>query len=275
MSARSVTRGRASMDTGDTATRTDASADVQKSLALGYLAMLPLFIAYELAQPHIDARNTAEVFLCLPWAGLAPHVESVRRGVLALIAVIALWRAFDDTLGLAPRLLRIVLEGIVASALFGPLLLLALAALGAEPPRAALLVEPAWSQARLSLAGLLCGGAAYEELVFRVGLVGLCFLFTKRLVALFGADARVGRAVSEGLAVVAAGLMFAASHLELFTEVFGAGGEEFDRHVFTWRALAGMLLSALFRWRGPGVAAWTHAFFNLAVMIGAGPGAFL
>ena len=36
-------------------------------------------------------------------------------------------------------------------------------------------------------------------------------------------------------------------------------------------ALAGILLGLLFRWRGPGVAAWSHGLFNLALLLGIDP----
>jgi hypothetical protein len=48
-------------------------------------------------------------------------------------------------------------------------------------------------------------------------------------------------------------------------------GEPFDSSTFTWRFLGGCLLGALQRWRGLGVVAWTHALFNLAMLLGAGP----
>jgi len=35
--------------------------------------------------------------------------------------------------------------------------------------------------------------------------------------------------------------------------------------------MAGMCLALLFRWRGLAACAWAHAFFNLALVLGAGP----
>jgi hypothetical protein len=35
--------------------------------------------------------------------------------------------------------------------------------------------------------------------------------------------------------------------------------------------LGGLALGLIFRWRGPGVAAWAHALFNVALWIGIDP----
>lgn len=246
-------------------------SDVQTSLALGFLAMLPLFLFYELAARHVGARNTAEVLLGLPLAPFGERADFVRRIALAAGAIVALWHTFAAALGLVPRLVRIVFEGALAAALFGPLLVLLLNLLGAEPPP----LQHASAAPDLPLAGLVCGGAAFEEVVFRVGVQSLVYLLAHRLLSALGASDRAARVTSELVAIALAGIVFAAAHLEVLTRDLGAGGEEFDPRVFTWRALAGMLLSALFRWRGPGVAAWAHALFNLALLIGAGPDVFL
>lgn len=255
----------------------DGRPDVQKSLSLGFLAMLPLLASYELASERLGARNAAELVLSLPIAPLGDRSDLVRRIALVACACVAAWRTFGSSLGLLPRVARIVLEGAVAAALLGPLLVLLLSLLGAEPPR----IAPTPDVPSLALAGLVCGGAAYEELVFRVGVQSLVYLLVFRALGAlgvpgaFGASERPARTLAEALAIAVAGFVFAAAHLAAFTAPLGSGGEPFDPHVFTWRVVAGMLLSALFRWRGPGVAAWAHALFNLALLVGAGPDAFL
>ncbi len=249
----------------------DRGERVQKSLALGFLAMLPLVVAYELATDRLATRNAAEALLSLPLAPLGDRASLARRVVLGALALFALTRTFGASIGLLPRVARIVLEGALSAALFGPILVLLLALLGADPPR----LDPVASVPTLALAGLVCGGAAFEEIVFRVGVQSLSYLLAIRSLRALGAGERPARIVSEVLSIGVAGLVFAAAHLATFLAPLGAGGEPFDPHVFTWRAVAGMLLSALFRWRGPGVAAWSHALFNLALLLGAGPDAFL
>jgi hypothetical protein len=156
---------------------------------------------------------------------------------------------------------------VAAEALLGP-------ALGA-----ARLAAPAPQATGLATAARVLGAAAYEELVFRLGLVSLCVLVAGALLRfLLGArDAarRAPSAAAVALALGAAALCFAAFHLAAFTSWLGAGGEAWNAAAFTWRALAGMLLGGLFLARGIGVAAWAHGLFNLALYLGAGPDVFL
>jgi hypothetical protein len=128
----------------------------------------------------------------------------------------------------------------------------------------------------LAWTAVLCGGAAFEELVFRLGVLSLAYLAVRRGLLALGASPRAAGLGAELAGLAVSAVVFAASHLPLVVErLAGPGGEPFDGAIFTWRVLAGILLGILFRWRGMGVAAWAHALFNLALAIGAGPEVFL
>jgi membrane protease YdiL (CAAX protease family) len=157
----------------------------------------------------------------------------------------------------------------------GPVLLVLLHPFGGLDALRGLRPPSAAEAPGLARAALLAGGAAYEELVFRMGLQGLLYLALRPTLAFWLGAERGARVGAEVLAVLLAAVVFAAAHLAVFTQVFGPGGEPFHAGVFPWRVLAGILLAVLFRWRGPGVAAWTHASFNFATSIGAGPEVFL
>jgi hypothetical protein len=112
------------------------------------------------------------------------------------------------------------------------------------PPEGAL-----WTQLALSV-----GAGLYEELVFRVLLVG-------GLVLLF-------RALMEGptqayvLAALLGAALFSGAHY------VGPLGDPFALPSFTFRFLFGLALNALFLGRGFGVAAWTHALYDVMVVTG-------
>ena len=255
----------------------DEAGRVRRGFALSYLAMLPLIGLYEAASNTKAAspRNVAEVILSLPFDTF-PNVATQARWILIAVgALAAAWITFHAELNLGARLWRIFLEGFLAAVLLGPCLLLLMHALGASPGSGALRLGPPVQVPRLAEAALVCGGSAYEEIVFRVGMQGLFCLGLRPLLAFLGAGDRWSRRLSDALALIFSALTFAAAHLSSFTRALGPGGENFDASVFTWRTLAGMFLGGLFLWRGPGVAAWTHAFFNLALFIGAGPDVFL
>lgn len=241
------------------------------SLALGFLAMAPMLAAYELALVELPnpARNTCEFLLTLPIELFG--TTWLRWLVLAVAVLAALYivrrRGARARWGVA----RIALEGGLFALLFGPLLV----ALGALLERWLPSAHLSWSMPEhappLLDALLLWGGGAWEELFFRVGVYSIAYLLGLRAVMAFGASEGFGRFCAEIGALGTSSLVFAAFHLEAFTGWIGAGGEAFDGGIFTWRVLAGILLALIFRLRGPGVAAWTHGLFNLALLIGAGP----
>jgi hypothetical protein len=47
----------------------------------------------------------------------------------------------------------------------------------------------------------------------------------------------------------------------------GAYGDPFTAQAFTFRLVAGLFFSALFVLRGFGIAAWTHALYDVSVLI--------
>jgi hypothetical protein len=100
---------------------------------------------------------------------------------------------------------------------------------------------------------LALGAGLFEELVFRVLLVGALAFVLRRLL---GAPVVAG-----AVAVVVGALLFAAAHY------VGPYGDAFTLASFTFRALAGLFFSALFVLRGFGIAAWTHALYDVIVMV--------
>jgi hypothetical protein len=169
---------------------------------------------------------------------------------------------------------RVVLEGALCAVILGPLLILLFHFSGIEHSDALKMPFPS-TVPHLSDAARLVGGSAYEEIVFRIGAQSLFFLAILRLLQFMRSSEGIARAGAEVGAVLAAACVFAAAHLAGAIGFLGRGGEAFDAAIFTWRVLAGIMLSCIFRWRGPGVAAWTHGFFNLALFLGAGPDCFL
>ncbi len=244
------------------------------SLALSFLAIVPLIVAHEWAAEADGRRivNLAAVLLALPlspFGARALEISWVLYGLLAGLSLVQLYRA---EYALLPRLARILGEGALGAIVLGPLLLflcwvLHLAGEG-SPLRMAV---PAHSPP-LATAGVLCGGAAFEEIVFRLGVLSLVYLAVRRGLSALGASPRAASLCAELLALCVSAVVFALSHLSFVVErLAGSGGESFDAAIFGWRVLAGLLLGILFRWRGMGVAAWAHALFNLALYIGAGP----
>ena len=247
-------------------TRAESGSAVP-DLGAGYLAALPLFLAYELGQGSALERAPAERIVARALAPLDGQLRWVRLGLLLVLAAIAALhcaRAGDaEERGLARRLGRQVAEGWLAGLLLGPLLVGLQAWLSSEPLAAA-------PPAARSLAACLrlMGAAPWEELLFRVGVYGALFLAARRIAAFLGLASPLARFAAELAALLGSALLFAWFHLDGAQRLLGGAGEPYHGGLFLWRVSAGILLGALFRWRGLGVAAWAHAVFNLGIALG-------
>jgi hypothetical protein len=158
------------------------------------------------------------------------HPGPLDRGVFALM--------------LAESAVYAMLLGGVVSALTSLLLAPMLsAAQGADPVRL-----PLAGQLVLSL-----GAGIYEELLFRVLLVS----------GLLALGLRLGwpRSRAVAAAVVLGALVFSAFHY------IGPMGDVFTVVSFTFRAIAGLVLSGLYVARGFGIAAWTHALYDVGLTL--------
>lgn len=98
------------------------------------------------------------------------------------------------------------------------------------------------------------GAGIYEELLFRVVLVGaLMWGFT----ALFG----MKRPAAAACAVILGALIFSAFHY------IGPYGDRLTLASFTFRAIAGVAFSLLYVTRGLGITAWTHALYDVGLTL--------
>ncbi|HEX7919088.1 MAG TPA: CPBP family glutamic-type intramembrane protease, partial [Gemmatimonadales bacterium] len=98
------------------------------------------------------------------------------------------------------------------------------------------------------------GAGIYEELLFRVVLIS-------GLLLLSGKVFRWGPVTSALFSVVVAAFIFSASHY------IGSLGDTLTLGSFTFRFVAGLLLSGLFVLRGLGITAWTHALYDVFLTV--------
>ena len=68
------------------------------------------------------------------------------------------------------------------------------------------------------------------------------------------------RGIALGIAFVASSLAFSAAHHLI-------GGEPFRVGVFTYRFFCGMIFATIYQLRGLGVAVYTHALYDLYVLL--------
>ena len=106
-----------------------------------------------------------------------------------------------------------------------------------------------WTRLMLSL-----GGGIYEELLFRVLLV------TGLAVAARALAGWSPRAAGIAATVVGAGIFSAFHYL-------GPYGDRFQIYSFMFRMIAGLFFSALYLLRGFGITAWTHALYDVSLLV--------
>lgn len=104
---------------------------------------------------------------------------------------------------------------------------------------------------------LSLGAGIYEELVFRVLLMGGLFWLVRRLFATPPGTAGF-------VAVVVSSLIFSLFHY------IGPMGDAFQLASFMFRFVAGLALAGLYLARGFGIAAYTHALYDVLVVMRGG-----
>ncbi len=104
------------------------------------------------------------------------------------------------------------------------------------------------------------GAGIYEELVFRLILICLLMLVLEDLLGMSHLRSII-------LAVVISAALFSAHHHVFFVNGRFGAGEAFTLGRFIFRTLAGVYFAVLFAVRGFGVAAGTHAFYNIIAAV--------
>jgi membrane protease YdiL (CAAX protease family) len=224
-----------------------------RSATYGVISALPLFVLYEAMIVAVNTGTKAPVRVGAEvWLKDLLATTGVRGGLLlVLIAVLAGLTAFfldrEKAIPLrASYFAGIVGESVVYAVVVAILVSNLVAAIFAvaPPPEGDL-----WTQLALSI-----GAGLYEELLFRVLLVGgLALLFYP-----FFENPNAGYL----LAALLGAALFSLVHY------VGPLGDPFELASFTFRFAFGLALNVLFLWRGFGVAAWTHALYDVMVVTG-------
>lgn len=237
---------------------------VSRAPRYSLLFVLPLFVLYEalassLAAPGVESvRNAADVMLKTPFI-----LFSGARGSMVFFATVIgacvylIGRDLKKTRDrLQPRTFGLMFaESAVLALLLGVVVgTLTQQLLGGL---AGLSMQAASPMQRMDVGTRLMlslGAGLYEELLFRVLLVGgLAWIFARVI---------GGSRVLTGIMAACVGaVVFSAFHY------IGEFGDPFELGSFTYRAIAGLVFSGLYLTRGFGITAWTHALYDVYVMI--------
>lgn len=228
------------------------------------LFALPLLLLYEgfsalLSHSAVaGVRNGADVLLKTLFLTLGGRTGLLVFGVLLL--GLGAWIVVKDHRARRDPLNRrvfggMLLESLILAALFGQTVAILTAwMLGGGPTLLSAQVETGVAALPFSTQIVVSLGAGlYEELLFRVLLVSGLLALGLRL----GWD----RKIAVGVAVVVSALIFSTFHY------IGPYGDQLTTASFTFRAIAGVLLSGLYVLRGFGITAWTHALYDVGLAL--------
>jgi len=227
------------------------------------LFALPLLIIYQVLAALAPAgpggvivRNGADVMLQSIFVWVA-GAWGPRVFLLCLIGVGAWLIARDvrsNRASIRPTLLAgMLLESTCLALVFGIVVaVLTAAVLGSPPPMAIGFAQQ--HIGRLTLLMISIGAGIYEELLFRVLLVGLIAWTAHKVLG--------WRPLVAGIvAAVLGALIFSAFHY------IGPYGDRWDVYSFVFRSIAGLFFSGLYLLRGFGITAWTHALYDVFLLV--------
>jgi len=225
----------------------------------GFIMALPLIALYEWGIVVVNRgmeeplRITAEMWMRIPLQMTGISEIYLVPVLVILVGLFIFIRGRHNPVRLKPGYAGLM---IVESAIYGfslayiagqaTALVLNLSATGQDAE------QLAWVQNLV----LSIGAGIYEELLFRVILVGLLYLVL-----------RMALPESQGwlaytLAAIVGALLFSLVHY------IGSHGDPLELASFTYRAAGGLFLNFLFLARGFGIAAWTHALYDVYVVSG-------
>jgi hypothetical protein len=224
------------------------------------LVALPLFIIYQVlaalepATASGSLRNGADVIL----ESLFTRIAGARGPLLLVVCLVGVG------LGLVVRDYRAsrrdLRAGVLALMLFEATLFaltlgIVVSTLTAQLVRPTAMLQSGVAQLSLTTRLMLSLGAGlYEELLFRVLLVGTIAWAGRRLLG--------WRPFVAGVwAAVIGATIFSAFHY------IGPYGDHFTAYSFVFRTIAGLAFSALFLLRGFGITAWTHALYDAFLLL--------
>jgi hypothetical protein len=213
-----------------------------------------VFLAYQLGVVFLNVRNATDVVTSrllelahgdrLTYFGLT---AAMGTAMVVFFAVIGRGQALR-----AGKLVQIAVEGAAYALAMGAVTSWVVGKVFAGP--ASLAGQPPFTGLVMSL-----GAGFYEELAFRAALFGLG---AKVILGLF-----VGR--RRGVASWAVMALWAVACAAAFSAMHYVGllGDAFDMRSFVARAVLGLALTFVYVTRGFAAAVWTHALYDVWVLV--------
>lgn len=222
-----------------------------RRLSMGILLLLPLAAIYQvgIVESGSEVRNLAELWLTQFISAAGVPAAHLVNGLLIGTIVMALFKLDRDGSVCGWFLVIMAMEGILYAA--GMFRGLNLAATTAHHYLTEVLTVGDLGRTSVLVA---VGAGVYEEIVFRLLLLG-------------GGAALLHYVFQWNRAACMCLMLLVSSGLFSLAHYVGMFGESPSMFTFLFRGLAGLVLGTIYILRGVGIAAWTHAGYNVMVLL--------
>jgi hypothetical protein len=229
-----------------------------RNLLTSLVLVFPLFLVYQIGVlftlPVLNGADFLTVFLFqrLHLSGTAyiGYTAAVAVAFAVALAILRKRQRFDPKL-----IVPVLIESAIYALTMGSLIVFVMnKALGIPPHLAGGAGGFVASQGFGTRFVMSLGAGVYEEAVFRLGIMTAVAVLLEKVLGL-------GRWVAVTVALlVSAGLFSAMHHIPPY-------GDPFTISVFTFRVLAGVFFGLVFWFRGFAVAVYTHALYDIYVLL--------
>ena len=200
-------------------------------------------------------RNGADVIIKSVFIGIAGQYGTMLFG--AIVIAVSVWLIGRDLKANGRALKPAVFAGMTAESLVLAVLFgIVVSGITAQvlAPFAIVQNGPLQGMGWATQLMVSLGAGIYEELLFRVILVSALAWFAREALKLRTLPAGV-------FAVVVGAFIFSAFHY------VGPYGDPLEVGSFVYRMIGGMVFSAMYLVRGFGITAWTHAIYDLIILL--------
>lgn len=226
-----------------------------KNLLYSFLISLPLFLAYELliliSQPDSSqiVRISVDSWFKSIFSLFGVNTVSITLLIVALFGMFILYKEREQLRELRFKYFPLMIG---ESTIYAVLVTL-VATFFVSMVFAISANDPISSLTGLQKFALSLGAGLYEELFFRVILVSVLVLVFQKVFN------------NKNWAAITAAIILSAFLFSMVHYV-GSMGDPFTLSSFTYRFVFGLILNGIYVWRGFGIAAWTHALYDLMVL---------
>jgi membrane protease YdiL (CAAX protease family) len=225
-----------------------------RNLLTSLVLVFPLFLIYQVGVlftlPMLNGADFLTVFLFrnvgLTTTAYLGYTAAVAAAFAVGVLILRKRQQFDPGL-----IWRVLIESGIYALTMGSLIVFVMTRVFGISPR---LAGGVADQGLIGRIVMSLGAGVYEESVFRLGIMGGLTLLGERLLGL-------RRWIAMLIALAISSVLFSAMHH------IPPYGDPFTIGVFTFRILAGACFGLLFWFRGFAVAVYTHALYDLYVLI--------